>query len=254
MDWVIELDSADVPAITGAGPIIARAVCWRVARGEFWIVTGLMGSGKSGLLRFLAGLLAPSAGQYRLFGEPMPIIDQARLPIRLRLGFVAEDGGLLSALNLAENVALPLRYHKDVPPTTALERARELLRALDCEPWAEAHPGSVPPDVRRRTGLARALIMNPEVLIVDCPLRGLDPVRAHWWLDTMLALNQGQTAFSTRPMTIIVSSEDPRWWHNARAKFLVLHDGHARTFSSWAELEAAGPAPVHAMLASGTQK
>lgn len=249
MDWVIELNSVDVPTMTGSEPIIARAVSWRVARGEFWVVAGLMGSGKSSLLRFLAGLLAPTSGQYKLFGEPMPIIDQARLPVRLKLGFVPEDGGLLSTLNLAENVALPLRYHRNVPATSALERAQELLRTLECKPWVDAHPGSAPPDVRRRAGLARALIMNPEVLIVDCPLRGLDPVRAHWWLDTLHALNRGQTAFCPGPTTIIVSSEDLRWWRNTKASFLLLHDRHACAFGSWAELEAAGPAPVQTMLA-----
>ena len=105
-------------------------------------MAGLHGSGKSDFLMLTGGLMAPQRGRYRFFGEEMPIFEDARLKERLRLGLVFDGGQLFNHLTVAENVALPLRYHRNLSraarPTAAV---RELLEATELTPWAEQHAG-----------------------------------------------------------------------------------------------------------------
>ena len=93
---------------------VAEEVNWTVQAGDYWVVAGLQGSGKSDFLMMTGGLMAPLCGRYRFFGENMPIFEDARLPTRLRLGLVFDGGQLFHHLTVARNVALPLSYHQNL--------------------------------------------------------------------------------------------------------------------------------------------
>ncbi len=124
--------------------------------------------------------MPPQRGQYRFFGEQMPIFEDARLKTRLRLGLVFEGGHLFNHLTVLENVALPLRYHRNLSLAEATGAVGELMASLELEPWADRLPGTLGRGWQKRTGLARALALKPEVLLVDNPLAGLDPRQAGW--------------------------------------------------------------------------
>src|SRR5206468_2235735 len=107
-------------------------------------------------------------------GQEMPLFDEADLPMRLQLGLVFEEGQLFHPLTIAENVALPLRYHRNLSEPEAEAEVGQLLELVELTPWAHSTPGAVGRNWHRRAGLARALILRPRVLLVDNPLAGLD--------------------------------------------------------------------------------
>src|SRR5206468_1523503 len=102
-------------------------------------------------------------GTYRFFGEAMPIFEDARLPQRLRLGFVFDGGQLFSQLTVAENIALPLRYHPGLTAAQTEERVKTLLEQTELTPWADSTPATLGRNWRKRAGLARSLALQPGV-------------------------------------------------------------------------------------------
>src|SRR5262250_2505576 len=108
---VIQMTGVKVSALRDQNTIVVSDVQWTVAARDFWVVAGLQGAGKTDLLMMTGGLMPPAGGEYRLFGEMMPIFDEARLAHRLRMGLAFEGGQLFNHLTIAQNVALPLRYH-----------------------------------------------------------------------------------------------------------------------------------------------
>src|SRR5436309_4299693 len=113
----IEMQAVAVSAMRDQSIQVAEGINWTVAAGDYWVVAGLQGAGKSDFLMMTAGLMPPAQGSYRLFGEEMPIFDEARLNHRLRLGLVFDGGQLLNHLTVWENVALPLLYHETLAET-----------------------------------------------------------------------------------------------------------------------------------------
>ena len=180
-----------VGALRDPDTTVAEGINWTVNAGDYWVVAGLHGSGKSDFLMLTGGLMAPRQGRYRFFGEEMPIFEEARLKERLRLGLVFEGGQLFNHLTVAENVALPLRYHHNLSRSEAAAAVSELLACTELAPWAESTPGALGRSWQKRAGLARALALKPEVLLVDNPLAGLDPQHVHWWLGFLDQLSKG---------------------------------------------------------------
>ena len=149
------------------------AVNWTVAPGEFWVVAGLQHSGKTDLLMLAAGLLPPQAGSYELFGRETREFGEAELAERLRVAYVFENGRLFGGLTIAENIALPLRYHRNLAEAEAESETRALLERLELTPFAGLMPARVSRDWLKRAALARALVLQPQVLLCDNPLSGL---------------------------------------------------------------------------------
>ena len=115
----MEMRDVKVVAMRDASFTAIENVNWSVAAGEFWIVAGQEHSGKSDLMMMGAGLMPPAAGMYMLFGMDIKSFGEAELAERLRIGFVFEKGQLLNQLTIAENVALPLQYQKNLTPAAA---------------------------------------------------------------------------------------------------------------------------------------
>src|SRR5690348_3760033 len=118
---VIEMHGVAGASLRDPSLVNVEDVSWTVANHDYWVIAGPQGSGKSDFLMMAGGLMAPAAGSYRFFGEPMPIFDEPRLKHRLRLGLVFETGQLFNHLTVSENVALPLRYHHNLPKAEAQE-------------------------------------------------------------------------------------------------------------------------------------
>jgi ABC-type transporter Mla maintaining outer membrane lipid asymmetry ATPase subunit MlaF len=157
----------------------------------------------------------------------------------LRLGLVFDGGQLFNHLTIWENVALPLRYHQDLTKAEADEAVRKLLEATELEPWADSTPGAIGRHWQKRVGLARALSLQPEILLVDSPLSGLDLRHASWWLQFLEDLSQGQVLGRKRPMTLVVSSPDLRQWQGHAHQFAIIRNKRFAVLGSWQQLEAA---------------
>jgi phospholipid/cholesterol/gamma-HCH transport system ATP-binding protein len=155
-------------------------VSFSVPRGQVVGIIGGSGSGKSVLVREIIGLLRPTAGKVNLLGTDVWSASEGELAaLRRRFGMTFQDGALFSSLTVAQNVATPLVEHARVPPHLLgpLVRLRIALAGLPTEA-ATKMPSELSGGMRKRAAVARALALEPEVLILDEPTSGLDPITA----------------------------------------------------------------------------
>jgi phospholipid/cholesterol/gamma-HCH transport system ATP-binding protein len=170
-----------------------------VRRGEILAVVGGSGAGKSVLLRAIIGLRAPDAGEVRLLGENIKQLSAARrTTLEQRIGVLFQDGALFSSLTVAENVAVPLIEHHHLNKTL-IERIVALkisLAGLPVDAGAK-YPDQLSGGMRKRAALARALALDPDILFLDEPTAGLDPIGAAAFDQLILTLREslGLTVF-----------------------------------------------------------
>src|SRR5579859_2246006 len=223
-------------------------VNWKVVPGQFWVLAGLQGSGKSDFLMMTAGLMSPLSGRYLLFGEEMPILDESRLTQRLRLGIVFESGQLLNHLTVAENLALPIRYHRNLSKAEAAPAVQTMLEAMELGPWADSTPGALGRNWLKRVGLARALMLKPELLLIDNPLAGLDLRHIFWWLEMLGNLSRGHHSICEQPLTLVVTAADLRPWVDIGRQFAIVKDQGIAVLGDRAQLGAANRDLVNELL------
>lgn len=219
---IMEMNGVSVGSIQDLSRIVLEDVNWRVNAGEFWVLAGMDASGKTDLLWLTGGIMPPQNGTYHLFGHDMPIYDDDLLSERLRLGLVFESGQLFHQLNVHENIALPLRYHRHMIAEELEQRVHAMLELTELTPYSKVTPGMLSRNWQKRAGLARTLMLDPEVLLVDGPLRGLDLRHANWWINFLKQWHAGNGARPDRPRTLIITVEDLRPWRDANAHFALL--------------------------------
>ncbi len=223
----LELVGASIPSQHFRSRIVLENVHWQVRPGDFWVVGGLAHSGKTNLLMVAAGILRPNRGSYRLFGKDFSRgFENEHLVQRLKVGMVFDGGQLLQHLTLVENVALPLRYHAsadDAGDVATYQRLAELVEFTGLRTSARSYPAAVNRNWQQRYGLARALALRPEVLLIDSPLSGMDPREMIWWLDTLGALAAGHPIVG-RPLTLAVTGDDFRPWRKLARQFAVVRE------------------------------
>jgi phospholipid/cholesterol/gamma-HCH transport system ATP-binding protein len=217
-ETIIELQAADIPRAQVASPTATlKQVNWSVARGEFWVVGALPGEGKTDVLCTAAGLQRPLNGSQYLFGKETGAMSEEELvSTRLRIAMVFTGGRLFSAMSVAQNVALPLSYHKDYDEAELARRVSEALDRTGLRPHENKRPAQLTRNLHQRVGLARALALEPEALLIDNPLGIGDPRQGRWWLDFLRELNQ--------KLTVVVAVDDLRAWIEVAGKFAILRD------------------------------
>lgn len=142
------------------------------------------GAGKSSLLQVLAGLQIPQSGKYLINGEN--VVDMSFeefLPYRLQIGYSFDYGGLINNRTLFDNLMLPLLYHKVVSPEEAKTRVEDLMKEFNIEKFAQERPAHVPGRVRKLACLLRALVLKPQVLLLDDPSVGLGQDSVYAFVD-----------------------------------------------------------------------
>ena len=188
--------SPDTPAVhmTGlrlerGGRVILRDIEFDVPRGSVTAVLGPSGSGKSTLLAALTGELEPAAGRVEVFGEQVPRTQKALLAMRKRIGVLLQGNGLLTDLTAAENVALPLRAHTNLPDPVIRRLVEMKLHAVGLRAAADLYPRELSGGMARRVALARALALDPPLMVYDEPLTGLDPIASGVVMSLVRRLN-----------------------------------------------------------------
>jgi phospholipid/cholesterol/gamma-HCH transport system ATP-binding protein len=174
------------------GAIVQRDVSFDVGAGSIFAIMGPSGCGKSTLMKTMIGLLRPKSGTIRVGDEDYWNATEARrVEIGRRFGVVFQSGALWSSMTAEDNVALPLRMFTglDEPSIRALARLKLSLVGLDQS--ASAMPSELSGGMRRRVGIARALSLDPDVLFLDEPSAGLDPIASKRLDDLILELRDG---------------------------------------------------------------
>src|SRR5215472_1072901 len=172
---------------------VLRGLSFQLERGETLVVMGGSSSGKTVLLRHVAGLIRPDAGEVRVFGLAIEkLSEEELLPIRRRMGYVFQGAALFDSLSVRENVAYPLREHTSLGEAEIEERVIGNLSVVGLSSDVlDLLPSELSGGMRKRVGIARALSVEPEMLLFDEPTAGLDPTNSKLVADLMLNLRGG---------------------------------------------------------------
>ena len=228
--WDIEFRALSV----GYGEhVVLRDVNAVLPGGKVSVILGGSGYGKSTLLRHIIGLSRPQAGQVLigsndLFGLPQKEFRR----MRRHMGVLFQDGALLGALSLVQNVTLPLTEHLNLSKELVREAGLRVLRMVGLEDFADFYPNQLSGGMRKRAGLARAIVAEPRILLCDEPTSGLDPITAARMDDLLLAMRK-----QYRDMSVVVVSHDLASLKTIADHVLVLGEGRAIFSGSLAELE-----------------
>ncbi|WP_047223304.1 ABC transporter ATP-binding protein [Frankia coriariae] len=153
-------------------------------------ILGPSGTGKSVMIKHLVGLLAPDAGEVLIFGRDIwKISERERYEIRKRFGVLFQDGALFGSMNIYDNTAFPLRKHTDMSESEISDIVLERLTEVGLEKSLTKYPSEVSGGMRKRAGFARALVLNPDIVLFDEPDSGLDPVRTSLLNDLILEMH-----------------------------------------------------------------
>lgn len=160
----------------GSGLELFNDVSVEIPSNKIVWVRGLSGSGKSTFLKMLCGIIRPQSGSYLINNENvMTLSFEEFLPYRVQMGYGFDFGGLLNNRTLIENLTLPLMYHKNLAALEAQNEISEVTNAFQLNSFLSLRPSSVVGGVRKATCVARAFVMNPEMLVLDDPTTGLRP-------------------------------------------------------------------------------
>ncbi len=185
-------DASREQILARTGQVVAvRDVSFTVHTGETFVVMGLSGSGKSTLLRCLPRLIEPTRGEILIDGQSITQLDEAQLRQirRHKLSMVFQHFGLFPHRSVLENVAFGLEI-QGVKPEIRQQRARAVLELVNLQQWGDAYPSQLSGGMQQRVGLARALAVDPEILLFDEPFSALDPLIRREMQDELLRLQE----------------------------------------------------------------
>jgi len=163
----------------GGQPVL-EDITFDVKAGEIIAVLGLSGAGKTVLLKHLIGLFRPDRGRVVIDGVDIDSLSEDQLlKVRCNMGYLFQEGALYDFMDVFDNVAFPLREHTKLNSAEIALRVREVLKLVDLEGVESKMPDELSGGMKKRVGLARAIVLGAKVLLCDEPTSGLDPIRSH---------------------------------------------------------------------------
>jgi phospholipid/cholesterol/gamma-HCH transport system ATP-binding protein len=215
-----------------AGRPVLDGLNLEVYRGEVTAILGLSGSGKTTLLRLIVGLIAPRAGRIEVMGREIGRLSEREMnELRLRMGLVFQGSALFDSLNVKENVAFGLREHRRLPERELQAQVEEKLRLVGMEGSQGLMPDELSGGMRKRVAVARALALEPELMLYDEPTAGLDPITAAAMDQLILDLRE------ELGMTSVVVSHDVASVKRVADRAALLYQGRILAEGPPAELE-----------------
>jgi phospholipid/cholesterol/gamma-HCH transport system ATP-binding protein len=241
------VDVRDVHYAIGGRPIFA-GLNLTVRRGRITAIMGPSGTGKTTLLRLITGQISPDQGQVLTFGEDVARLRGHELyALRQRLGMLFQNGALLTDLDVFENVAFPVREHTDLPEPLIRKLVLTKLQSVGLRGAAELMPAELSGGMARRVALARAIVMDPEVLIYDEPFVGLDPISLGFIQRLIKQMNQALG------LTSIVVSHDVQELSAIADDSYLLSAGRVAAAGAPAELRDSTSAAVRQFMTGGAE-
>lgn len=217
MDPIIEL--RDIHKSFGPQHVL-RGLDLAVRPGSVSVVIGGSGGGKSVLMKHVIGLMKPDSGQVLVDGQDtVPLSERQMAPVRRKFGMLFQEGALFDSMTVAENVAFPLAEHTGLPRREIEAVVQAKLAAVGLAGMGYKMPGELSGGMRKRVGLARAIALDPKIVLFDEPTSGLDPV---------MAANINELILQTRGefgATCLVISHDIRATFSIADEVFMLYDG-----------------------------
>jgi phospholipid/cholesterol/gamma-HCH transport system ATP-binding protein len=211
---------------------VLNGISLHVERGETVAVLGRSGIGKSVLLKLIIGLQPSDSGSVKIDGQEITDLDVRQMnEVRKRIGFLFQEAALYDSLTVEENVAFPLSRHTTMSDADRRKRVRELLGSVGMDQALEKMPSEISGGMQKRVGLARALALDPNILLFDEPTAGLDPITAAEIGKLILELKQ------KREMAAIVVTHDIRGAKVFSDRMVLIHEGNILAEGPLAELQ-----------------
>jgi phospholipid/cholesterol/gamma-HCH transport system ATP-binding protein len=228
------------PIFTGAN-LIAR-------RGRITAIMGPSGTGKTTLLKLITAQIQPDQGEVTVFGQDFAKLQSHEIyAVRKRMGMLFQNGALLTDMSVYENVAFPVHEHTDMPESLVRMLVLTKLEAVGLRGAAELMPSELSGGMARRVALARAIVMDPEVLIYDEPFVGLDPISMGFILRLIKQMNVALG------ITSIVVSHDVQELSSIADDSYLLSDGKVIASGTPKELLASGDPAVRQFMTGGAE-
>ena len=212
--------------------VVHDGISFDINKGEVFAIVGGSGSGKSTLMREIVMLHSPSEGTVRLFGEDVSDIGEfASLPIRRRIGVMFQYGALFGDMNVLANVGVPLREHTTLRRDLIQEIAAIKLKLAGLDPKVGVlYPSELSGGMRKRAAMARAIALDPELLVLDEPGSGLDPISAAALDELVLKLK------NLLGLTIVIITHDMLSLRRVADRAAFLGGGKLLALGDWDEL------------------
>ena len=222
---------------------VLRGVDLTVAEGESVVIIGRSGTGKSVLLKHVVGLIDPDRGAVRVDGQDVPALSvKELLDLRKRMGMLFQGGALFDSLSIAENVGLPLREHTRIAETQVDLLVHEKLHLVGLEGVETMRPSSLSGGMKKRAALARALALNPKIMLYDEPTTGLDPITADL-INRLIRRLQERLR-----ITSIAVTHDMRSAYHIADRIAMLHEGRIHAIGTPAEIQASADPAVRQFI------
>jgi phospholipid/cholesterol/gamma-HCH transport system ATP-binding protein len=232
--WNLEpiIELREVRKAFGSFCVLDGVTC-RIPRGGVTVLMGPSGTGKSVALRHIVGLLTPDSGDVIVDGRSVPHLrEKEMLELRRSIGMLFQDGALFSSMNLYDNVAFPLRQHTRLSEDRVRETVVARLSEVGLAGAEKRMPNELSGGMRKRAGFARALVMEPKILLFDEPDSGLDPVRTTLLCDLIREITEKYQA------TSVVISHDVTGVRRMADYIGILYRGRMRHFGTREEIES----------------
>ena len=216
-----------------------------IPEGCAFVILGRSGTGKSVTLRSIIGLVRPDEGRVFVAGQDITeLTGQALSDVRKQIGFLFQSAALFDSISVGENVAFPMRRHTRLTDAEIRARAQQKLEAVGLEHDYAKMPGDLSGGMRTRAGLARAMALDPKILLVDEPSAGLDPITSEEIDDLLLGLKQQQNT------TLVVVTHNIPSARKLGDQLVMLHEGRILAKGTVGDLDKSEDEMVRAFMHS----